>query len=738
MPRQKTPVVLGNARFTVYVPGCVRLEYARDGKFSEFASLLTNPRPARAVPADIQRSRTALTIKTADFELAYRDNGAVFSPENLTIAHRDIHGRKVVWTPGKKDAGNLGTVTRSLDFWKHCGGPEREPVEGILSTDGGHFVPDEARVYWNTKYDWAKNLSHRVEFDGYFFAYGADFKRALKDFVTVFGPIPMVPRWIFGFWYSRWYAYSDKEFIALAKRYRRERIPIDVMVIDTDWRRGWGGYDWNKEFFPNPRRALRALHKLGLKVTLNDHPGYDNYDALPLDDSKIPKIARLLGPIPHQGQWACDWSNKRAVEVWRKVVLGPVFDDGCDFWWVDGWIKPPFGVTRLGGVYTGGTDCQLWANRHYYELAEEKTGNRGLILSRWGGIGSHRYPVQFSGDTPSEWEMLRHQVEFTARSGNLGAAYWSHDIGGFFDHKPDEELFIRWSQFGAMSPVFRTHSNHGVREPWNYSARATAIFRKQARIRCALAPYFYTLAREAHETGMPLVRPLYLEHSGNDGGAINQRRQYTIGRDLLVVPADGPADKAMGLFRKRAYFPDGRWYALESGDVLFGIDDRAIAIPLEIIPTYAREGAIIPSQKVGHNVGTLPPKEIHFDIFPGRAASRFELYEDDGESRDYLRKSCARTVVTCHRAAHRIVVAIAAPKGSYRGMPKDRRYVVRVRLEPGETVARSEARIGAGKMKTVRIRSTRRILAGEITSGHHFAEVELSSRNERVAITFAL
>ena len=725
MPMRQTPVTFGNARFTVYSPGCVRLEYAAGGQFADGPSLLVGPKAAKGVAAEVRAGKKSVVIRTARFELRFVDNGQVFSAENLKIVHRNSTGGRMVWTPGKKDAGNLGTVTRSLDQWKWCGGPVHYPVEGILSTDGGHFVADEPRVYWNRRFDWPECRGHAVAFDGYFFAYGNDYKGALKDFVTVFGPIPMVPRWTFGFWYSRWYAYKDSEVIGLVKRYRREGVPIDVMIIDTDWRGGWGGYDWNRKYFPNPERTLKALHRLGVQTSLNDHPGYDNYDSLPAEDSHIPAIRRRLGALPHQGQWACDWSRQEAVEAWKDIILGPLFDQGMDFWWIDGWLKPPF-VT---------TDSQLWASRLYFELTEQKTRKRGMILARWGGVGAHRYPVQFSGDTPSEWSMLQHQVEFTARAGNLGAAYWSHDIGGFFGRRVEEELYIRWSQFGAMSPVFRTHSDHGDREPWKYSARAKALFRKQTRIRCALAPYFYTLAREAHESGLPIVRPLYLEYNDNDGGALWRKHQYSIGRDLLVVPGDAPVDPRTGCQRKRAYFPNDTWYGLETAEVVHGMRDGYIDIPVDRIPTYIREGAIIPCQAPGDRVGTLPPAEIQFDYYPSSTKrSEYVLYEDDGESKDYERRRFARTVLKGRRRGNVTGLAVFTPRGSYKGMPKVRRYVVRIRVEAGARIARVEAQVGKGGWRRVPAKLTHDCLAGTVKSKHLFCDVRVTSRNEPVAI----
>jgi len=730
MPVRQTPVVIGNARFTVYAPGCVRMEYAWEGRFSKGPSLLVGPKLASPAAAEVKLVGKRLEIRTANFELYYTDNGQVFSAENLKIIHQNKDGQRMVWVPGKKDAGNLGTVTRCLDQWKWCGGPQHYPVEGILSTDGGHFVPDEPRVYWNAEHDWPEVRSHAVAFDGYFFAYGRDYKGALKDFVTVFGRIPMVPRWVFGFWYSRWYAYTDREFINLARRYRQEGIPIDVMIIDTDWRGGWGGYDWNKKYFPKPEQALKALREMGLRSSLNDHPGYDNYDALPANDSHIPAIAKRLGALPHQGQWACDWSRKEAVRAWKDLLLGRFFVQGMDFWWVDGWIKSPF----------AGLDSQLWANQVYYETAKERTGKRGLILSRFGGIGGHRYPVQFSGDTPSEWATLQYQIEFTARSAGLGAAYWSHDIGGFFGREIDEELFIRWSQFGAMSPVFRTHSDHGVREPWHFSRRARNLFRKQTGIRYALAPYFYTLAREAHDAGLPIVRPLFLEYNDNDGGALYRRHQYLIGRDLLVIPADGPVDKRTGVQRKRAYYPNGWWYGLETGEVIHGMLDGFVDIPIERIPTYVRGGAIIPCQKVQPALGTLAPTEIHFDYWPEQPTpSEYTLYEDDGETRECCTDRRFALTTVCGRVLDdALTVAISAPKGSYKGMPRQRHYVVRIRVEPADRITAARIRIGKGAWQGVKPRMTNKCLAGAVESGHVFCEVEAYSSNQPVEIRLEL
>lgn len=725
MPTTKTPYRFGSARFTLYTDGCVRLEYDGNKTFHEGPSLLVGPKKAKAKRVEITTKGKLLTLTTPRLTLKFTDDGKCFHPGNLTIAHKNMQGDEQTWVPGKADRGNLASVSRSLDVWEWCGGPKRYEQEGLLSTDGAHFFFDEARAYWNDTYDWPESAQNRIAYDGYFFAYGDDYQTALKDFITVFGRIPMIPRWAFGFWYSRWYAYTDREFIALAKRYQRERMPIDVMIIDTDWRDGWGGYDWSKKYFPNPEKTLAELHEMGLHTSLNDHPGYDNYDHLPDSDSHLPALAERIGPLPHEGRWACDWSRKEAVEAWKSELLGPFFDQGMDFWWIDGWIKQAF----------KGLDSQLWANKVYFDLREEKTGDRGLVLSRWGGLGSHRYPVQFSGDTFSKWDTLKYQIEFTARSCGLGAVYWSHDIGGFHDKVISEEMFVRWVQFGAFSPVFRTHSAFGVREPWNISPKAKTLFRKYNRMRYALAPLFYTLAREAHDTGMPLTRPLYL-HYPKDGGAMDKRHQYLLGRDLLVIPADDPIPEGADSLRKQAFWPPETWYELETGEIVYGNRDADIHLPLERIGLYVRSGAILPSQPVGNSLGTTTPSDIQLDWFPkSDATSSFELYEDDNHSQAYLNKACCRTRITGKATRTGWELTIAAPRGSYEGMPEQRRFTVQLCV-PADQKHTAQVRVGKGVWKHVPCRTSTTCLAGELKTALSFKRVSAKTAGEKLQFRF--
>jgi alpha-glucosidase (family GH31 glycosyl hydrolase) len=655
--------------------------YSPSKLFSPYPSLLMDNKLPKIIRCSVKRKGKNLTVKTANLLLRYQDNGRPFNSTNLSI--KFIHGDYwntfwKTWTPGTEEKENLGSVVRSLDAWGfHADRPDRHPVKGILGKDGFHILKDEAQVYWNTKDKWPEKYSEKGVFDWYFFCYGTNFKTGLKDFINVFGPIPMVPRWAFGLWFSRWYAYTDKQFLAIAKRFKKEKIPLDVMVMDTDWRKAvWGGFDWNRKYFPKPRQALKTLKRMGLKITLNDHPGYNNCDPLPPGDTKIGKLEKIYKERPFEGSYACNWSRKSDVRIWKRICLSPVFDDGMDFWWIDGWAKSAF----------PGSDSQNWLNRHYFELCEEKTKKRGFILSRWGGVGSHRYPVQFSGDTKSDWPTLAFQIAFTACSGNLGAAYWSHDIGGFYGNEPlPDELFIRWFQFGALSPVLRLHCHFsGNREPWQFKKATLNHFRETVHFRYALAPYLYTLAHDAHINGIPIVRPMYLEDTMEEK-AYKYKYQYFLGRDLLVMPAHGPIEKGAKVFKKAVYFPEGEWINIRTGEQVMGGYVGFLDIPLYEIPVYVRRGAVIPCQAVPENL-KKPVSDIHLDIYPGNGASA-SIYEDDGESKDYLRGRCRQSRVNVKK--HKGVIDISLTlKGAYQGMPGKMVYSVNCMLEPFENIKR--------------------------------------------------
>ena len=313
--------------------------------------------------------------------------------------------------------------------------------------------------------------------DWYFFGYGHDYRKALGDYVRVAGRIPLPPRFAFGAWWSRYWAYSDQELDELVRGFRENDTPLDVLVIDMDWhisdeqlkaagetdqsgqRLGWTGYTWNKTALSRPRSFLKNLHAEGLKTTLNLHPA----SGIQPWEQAYPAMARAMGIDPATKKYVpFDPTDKKWATNYLNLVLHPLEKQGIDFWWLDWQQQPDTKHARREPTW--------WLNYVHF-TDQQREGKRPLLFHRWGGLGNHRYQIGFSGDTISVWDSLAFQPWFTATAANVGYAYWSHDIGGHMPGAVDPELYTRWVQFGAFSPILRTHTTKNPdaeRRIWAY------------------------------------------------------------------------------------------------------------------------------------------------------------------------------------------------------------------------------------------------------------------------------
>jgi alpha-glucosidase (family GH31 glycosyl hydrolase) len=263
-----------------------------------------------------------------------------------------------------------------------------------------------------------------------------------------------------------------------------------------------------------------------------------------------------------------------------------------------------------------------------------------MLLGRTGGWGSHRYGVFFTGDTFSRWETLEMEVEFNIRAGHVGIAYVSHDIGGFI-HEPtpliDPRLYVRWLQFGVFSPVIRFHSapNAGSRQPWDYGEVNGRIAKRWLAVRNSLIPYIYTMARKHHDTGIPLVRGLFLQDSRNESAY--RFDEYYFGDAMVVAPIFTPDA------RREIYLPEGTWYSFESNHTREGGESFLAHVPLAEIAVWVKAGSVLVRQAETRKPASGHVAHLLLDVYPG-ADGDAELYEDDGRSPDYQRaEGSART-----------------------------------------------------------------------------------------------
>jgi alpha-glucosidase (family GH31 glycosyl hydrolase) len=565
-------VYCGNARFTVLSPTLIRMEYAKNANFIDENTVLVINRSFPKTNFSVYEKESFLFIETENLQLKYKIGAEKFDEHTLRISWHvnDMQGE---WFVGKIDRGNLGGTTHSLDGANAGNLPNLG--EGILSREGWFLLDDSWSPLWGKSRDedWVKENPDEHLQDLYFFAYGKDYKHVLKEYITLTGKIPMLPRYAFGIWYSRYWPYTDTELKEIVNRFRTEKIPLDVLVIDVDWHLyGWEGYDWNPQYFPKPEEFLKWLKEQNVRVTLNNHPA----SPLPTEDSHHSAACKVAGITGENAKKPIYWdlSNKNLAKAFVEAVHWPLEKMGVDFWWIDG--NPV--------VYMKGLNSTLWTAKVYYDgtgkWRKDEERERPLIFSRYGGLGQHRYPIGFSGDTYSQWEVLNYQIKYTARAGNVLFPYWSHDIGGFLGKKIEPELYVRWCQFGVFSPVVRLHSDHGYRLPWDYGDEVKNIVKEYFILRHKLFPYIYTYSRIVHDTGLPLCRPLYIEYPDLEEAYLYDY-EYLFGKDILVAPIAESTYKVYADITKEWRFKIDKedvgekeqWYAANFNDTSWEVID---------------------------------------------------------------------------------------------------------------------------------------------------------------------
>lgn len=621
-------------RFTVLTEEMIRLEYCEDGQFEDRATQCVIDRKFKVPEYQVIENEESLEIITDKIHLVY--NKQKFTDYGLSVQVRgNISVYHSIWHFGE-EATDLRGTARTLD--EADGAIELE--HGIISRFG-YGILDDSRSLVITEDGWVEPRKEDC-IDIYFLGYGHEYEHCLKDYYHLTGKTPLLPRYALGNWWSRFYRYNDQEYKALMTRFEKEEIPFSVSVIDMDWHlvdidpkygSGWTGYTWNKELFPDPKEFMTWIHDHGLKVTLNVHPA----GGVQAHEEKYKEMAEAMGRDWEKEEPVnFDVTDQKFLKAYFEYLHHPNEEEGVDFWWLD-WQQG--GLSKIPGL------DPLWMLNHYHYLDSGRRGKRRLTFSRYAGMGSHRYPVGFSGDTIISWESLAFQPYFTANASNVGYGWWSHDIGGHMKGYRDEELSTRWIQFGVFSPIMRLHSSNSAftgKEPWNYNAVSENIMKRYLKLRHEMIPYLYTMNYHASHDGQPLIRPMYyLEPEQPE--AYEVPNEYYFGTELVVCPITEPTDKAAGTACVKAWIPEGKWYDIFSGLKYDGGRMLELYRSLEDIPVLAKEGAIIPLTDLTEYTNSVEnPKELAVKIVPGKK-NAFILMEDTGDTCEDKEENWAQT-----------------------------------------------------------------------------------------------
>lgn len=665
---KKAVVFCDQLKITVLTAGILRLEYDPEKEFDDRPTQLVWKRELRVPEFSLIKDEQQLIIETEKLKLEYLRDGRELSEENLKIS---VKSNQKEWFYGREDDQNLKGTHRTLDGVD--GVVELE--EGLLSKSGWTLIDDSDTLVFNdTGWLEARNKSEAYQ-DLYFLAYGDQYQEILNDFSKITGEIPLLPRWALGNWWSRYWEYSDQELKELMLEFEEREIPLSVCIVDMDWHQvenkytsGWTGYSWNKDFFPKPQEFTDWLHDKGLKTALNLHPA----EGVHPHEDQYQEFAEYMQLDPSSKEGIkFDLSDLDFINAYFKYLHNPLEDEeGIDFWWLD-WQQ---------GTKSGleGVD-PLWGlnHLHFYDLARNND-KRKFIFSRWGGLGSHRYPIGFSGDTVVSWDSLKFQPYFTSTASNVLYGWWSHDIGGHCMGTEDKELYTRWLQFGVFSPIMRLHSTKDPyldRRPWGHGAEVLEVARDYMQFRHKLIPYLYTHSYQAKKTAISLIRPMYYQDKMEPAYSLPD--QYYFGSELIAAPFVEPAAEMTNLSRQTVWLPEGEWFDYFSGEYYQGASWYNIYGDLSDFPLFAKAGAIIPLAAEVDFGEISNPAKLEVDIFPG-ADNQFELYEDNGAAAENGLKT-AKTIFKMDWQQEQLNFEILPLKGSAAVIPAERKLKLKFR-----------------------------------------------------------
>jgi len=671
-PKPDAVVTALHVRFTVLTTQMIRMEYSPNGQFEDHPSQAFWYRNLPVPEFDAPANENFVEIETTHLHLSDRVTPRGFTSTTLQVI---VKATGHTWHYGDNayHSGNLGGTYRTLD---EAAGFVR-PDPGLMATTGGAVYDDSKSLVFNDAC-WLERRAHPENLDIYFFGYGFDFAGCQRDLARVAGRTPMVPRYILGNWWSRYWKYSDNELLELMQDFKEHEVPLSVCIVDMDWHltetgntsTGWTGYTWNRELFPNPEGFIEELHKLGLKTALNLHPA----EGIHPHEKQYQAFAEFLGidpdsndPIPF------DIADPKFALGYFDILHHPLEEQGVDFWWID-WQQGE--LSSLPGL-----DPLGWLNHlHFYDLGRDGV-KRPFVFSRWGGLGNHRYPIGFSGDTVIGWDALDFQPGFTSTAANVGYGWWSHDIGGHMGGVEDDELYARWVQYGVFSPIFRLHCTNNPfheRRPWGRGPAAEAAASCAMRLRHALIPYIYTMSWRNYQNGLPLIIPLYYTDPNEDTFTFTAYSTYWFGSELLAAPFTKPSDPETGLSRQTIWLPEGDWFDFFTGEYIRGDGWHTLYGTLDDIPAFAKAGAIVPlAPQVGWG-GIENPETLELYIFPGDD-NVFELFEDDGETIGYQQGKYALTKMAQTWAGDSLTLTLSPATEETEFVPGERSYILNFR-----------------------------------------------------------
>ncbi|HBE02282.1 MAG: hypothetical protein A2096_06805 [Spirochaetes bacterium GWF1_41_5] len=687
------------SRITVLTPTLIRFQNKINGTYhNSLSAPVKNLKFPAIKTLKTEKTETGIFIDTGAMIINFTAFEKFDACGALTIDINLNGMRKKIKSFPCTDPENLGGLMRKLDG---CSAVQEDRHKYSCFRDTKRLpeitqykIPPGiiSRKGWSMLSHIGSGFRHGLGGDTvYFFAYGHDYKTALRDFILLCGRPPMLPGYALGCWFSRFYDYTEKDYKEIIDRHREEKLPLDIIMLDMSWHKpDWYDTRYNTDFFPDMKGFLNWVKRRGLHVGFNHHPGM-----IPADDKRASRFLKLAGIDTGKNEkleiktdeWkqseksylSWDTGNRRHLKAFMDVFMKPCHKDGMDFHWIDG----------------EGDIIQLEEN---YTFIEKLKKERALILARPenGSFSHHRVPISFAGDIFRTWPMMAFMIEVIIAAGNSAVAFWSHDIGGYQRGEPTAEMYARWLQFGAVCPIFRPHAvsngggysfNDGLsesRRPWTWGKKVLASARISYQLREKLFPYLYTAMRESFDSGLPICRAMYYDYPGEEN-AYTFKHQYMFGPSLLAAPVVHSAlsKGEYGIAEKEVWFPRGCWIDYFTAEVIKGPCVKVVTCPLERFPLYVKNGEIIPADSYKDFILQKTSQPLCLSIYNSgndEKKSYCNLYEDDGVSLDYKHGAYAVSPVHFENSAAEYKIFLMETRGTYKNQKSVRDFIIRVLL----------------------------------------------------------
>ena len=538
----------------------------------------------------------------------------------------------------------------------------------------------------------------------YYFIFGKDYKEIMTQYIGLTGKPIMPPRWALGFAQCRGLLTREDLTYEIARGYRERGIPCDIIYQDIGWTQHLQDFNWRKGNYKNPRKMLADLDSMGFKVILSQDPvisqgnkaQWAEADSLGYFVKDVTTGKSYDMPWPWGGNCGVvDFTIPEVADWWGAYQQKPLNDGAAGFWTDMGepaWSNEE-SPERLVMKHHLGMHDEIhnvygltWDKVVKEQFEKRNPDKRVFQMTRAAYAGLQRYTFGWTGDSgcaddvTKGWAQMAGQIPVLLSAGLGVIPFTTTDISGYCgeidDYPAMAELFTRWIQLGAFNPLSRIHheGNNAV-EPWLFGEEAERNAKAAIELKYSLLPYIYTYAREAHELGLPIMRPMVMEFP-MDTETYSLDTQFMFGEEMLVAPVVKKSARSRNL-----YLPEGTWIDFNDKKSEFsGEQWMTVDAPLSKIPIFVRKGSIIPRMPVMNYTRENETYPVTFEVFPaieGESAD-FCLYEDDGEDLGYLRGEFLRTPVSCRTLTEGYEIEIGERDGSGYKIAGEREFIFRI------------------------------------------------------------